>query len=79
MISSGSIFMDKASSFLYIFLKRSLYCGVNIKVIKRNGGAGMKKTEHDKSRGTKTVYLTVRGYRLKLTPGQMKLISDGRA
>ncbi|ARZ58948.1 hypothetical protein BAGQ_2716 [Bacillus sp. CN2] len=40
MISSGSIFMDKSSSFLYIFLKRSLYCGVNIKVIKRNGGPG---------------------------------------
>lgn len=78
MISSGSIFMDKASSFLYIFLKRSLYCGVNIKVIKRNGGRD-EKTEHDKSRGAKTVYLTVRGYRLKLTPGQMKLISAGRA
>ncbi|WP_223152361.1 MULTISPECIES: hypothetical protein [Bacillus] len=39
----------------------------------------MKKTERDKSCGTKTVYLTVRGYRLKLTPGQMKLISAGRA
>ncbi|MEC3654747.1 hypothetical protein ACH32G_11340 [Bacillus sp. CIS52] len=39
----------------------------------------MKKTERDKSCGTKTVYLTVRGYRLKLTPGQMKLISACRA
>ncbi|WP_404833638.1 hypothetical protein [Bacillus amyloliquefaciens] len=39
----------------------------------------MKKTEHDNSCGTKNVYLTVRGYRLKLTPGQMKLISASRA
>lgn len=39
----------------------------------------MKKTNQDaQSCGEGEVYLTVRGYRLKLTPGQMKLIAGKR-
>ncbi|MDO3660801.1 MULTISPECIES: hypothetical protein [Bacillus] len=39
----------------------------------------MEKTYcHSSENSTETVYLTVRGYRIKLSPEQMKLISAAR-
>ncbi|MEC2182024.1 hypothetical protein P9G43_05105 [Bacillus spizizenii] len=37
-----------------------------------------KTTCHSSEKGSEAVYLTVRGYRIKLSPEQMKLISTFR-